>query len=246
MTPDPLRNLRIAAPCPADWKAMIGDERVRHCSLCQLNVYNFAEMTAGEVRELLVRSEGRVCARLYQRADGTLITRDCPTGIRALRRRASRMATAVVMMLVSLPMFGRPFRRKKSPFQVTVEQAAAPQPAMFTGVVLDESKHPLPGVTVNVRDEASKRTFTTITDVDGAFSLAALHDGLYRVETELAGIRPAKIEHLQLKANEVTRATVTLRLDTVCTVTVGGLATTPIDTPGSTTFTQDFLDKLPL
>jgi hypothetical protein len=57
---------------------MAGDERVRHCTLCSLNVYNFAEMTREEVRELLARTEGRVCARLYRRAGGTVLTRDCP------------------------------------------------------------------------------------------------------------------------------------------------------------------------
>ncbi|MBV9496669.1 MAG: hypothetical protein JOZ54_20665 [Acidobacteria bacterium] len=51
---------------------------------------------------------------------------------------------------------------------------------------------------------------------------------------------------MQLKANEVTRATVTIRLATLCTITVGAIATTPNDTPGMTTFTQDFIDKLPL
>src|SRR5215210_6176183 len=75
---DPLKQIRIAAPCPATWEAMSGDERRRHCTLCDLSVYNFAEMTGEEIRELLVRSEGRLCARLYRRADGTLLTRDCP------------------------------------------------------------------------------------------------------------------------------------------------------------------------
>src|SRR3954447_21216476 len=103
MDHDQLATLRIAAPCPASWDEMAGDERVRHCSLCKLNVYNFAEMTRAEVRELLVRTEGRVCARLYRRADGTVLTRDCPTGLRAVRQRASRAAAAVVAALLSLP-----------------------------------------------------------------------------------------------------------------------------------------------
>src|SRR5229473_6883076 len=72
---DQLGRLRIAVPCQASWEGMAGDERVRHCTLCSLNVYNFAEMTCDEVRELLMRTEGRVCARLYRRADGTVLTR---------------------------------------------------------------------------------------------------------------------------------------------------------------------------
>jgi phosphopentomutase len=72
-THDQLPNIRIATPCQTSWESMAGDERVRHCTLCSLNVYNFAEMTRHEVRELLARTEGRVCARLYRRADGTVI-----------------------------------------------------------------------------------------------------------------------------------------------------------------------------
>src|SRR5260370_29655259 len=105
MANDQLGNLRIAVPCQASWEGMAGDERVRHCTLCSLNVYNFAEMTRDEVRELLMRTEGRVCARLYRRADGTVLTRDCPTGLRAMRLRASRVAAALVAALCSLPAF---------------------------------------------------------------------------------------------------------------------------------------------
>ena len=36
-----LQDIRIASPCPADWDKMVGDERVRHCSECNFNVYNF-------------------------------------------------------------------------------------------------------------------------------------------------------------------------------------------------------------
>ena len=57
---DPIDRLRIASPCPASWERMEGDERVRHCAVCNLNVYNFAEMTRDEVNALIARSEGRL------------------------------------------------------------------------------------------------------------------------------------------------------------------------------------------
>src|SRR5438045_2188509 len=105
MADDWTKGVRIAAPCSSAWERMAGDERVRHCTLCSLNVYNFAEMTRDEIRELLVRNDGHVCARLYRRADGTVLTRDCPSGLRELRRRASRVAAAAVAALLSLPAF---------------------------------------------------------------------------------------------------------------------------------------------
>ncbi|MGZ3438637.1 MAG: hypothetical protein ACXVDD_03950, partial [Polyangia bacterium] len=69
-----LESLRIATPCSADWDEMAGDERVRFCGKCEKNVYNLSAMTR-EAGEALVREkEGRMCVRMYQRADGTVLT----------------------------------------------------------------------------------------------------------------------------------------------------------------------------
>ena len=57
---DVLQNVRIASPCPANWQGMVGDDRVRHCGECNLNVYNFSAMTRPEVEALLRKREGRV------------------------------------------------------------------------------------------------------------------------------------------------------------------------------------------
>jgi len=73
---DPLPNLRIAAPCTASWDSMAGDNRVRHCTLCSLNVYNFAEMTRDELRELLARTEGHERGLLRLRDELGPIFRD--------------------------------------------------------------------------------------------------------------------------------------------------------------------------
>ena len=247
---DQLGSLRIAAPCTASWEGMAGDERVRHCTLCSLNVYNFAEMTRDEVRELLLRTEGRVCARLYRRADGTVLTRDCPTGLRAIRQRASRVAAALVTALLSFPAlaFGgmtcKPrLKTRGSKVTLKVEQVATAQRAAFTGVVLYQTA-PLPGVTIIVRDEATKREAVAVTDGNGAFTIAALNDGIYRVEAILSGFTSARMEHLELKAGEVTHASIALRVDTSETITVGGLA--PMNpTPGTTTVSGELLNKLP-
>jgi hypothetical protein len=51
----PLR-LTIASPCPASWEAMEGNDRVRSCDHCQLQVYNLSAMNQEEAEELLGRS----------------------------------------------------------------------------------------------------------------------------------------------------------------------------------------------
>ncbi len=95
-----LNNVRVATPCPAEWDGMIGTDRVRFCGQCQLNVYNMSSMSRREAESLIARTEGRLCVRFYRRKDGSIITQDCPVGLRALKRRAQRIKRAVASSLL--------------------------------------------------------------------------------------------------------------------------------------------------
>lgn len=89
-----LEGLRIASPCKADWNAMAGDERVRFCGQCQKNVYNLSDMSRDEAEALVQGAEGKLCVRMYRRADGTVLTSDCPEGaLRKQRRRRLALLT---------------------------------------------------------------------------------------------------------------------------------------------------------
>ncbi|HEY0190370.1 MAG TPA: hypothetical protein VGC42_04560 [Kofleriaceae bacterium] len=82
-----LDNLRVAAPCPARWADMAGDDRVRHCTDCAKSVYNLSDMTRDEAEALIVEHEGKLCVRYFQRADGTILLKDCVVGVRRRRLR---------------------------------------------------------------------------------------------------------------------------------------------------------------
>lgn len=97
-----LDNIRVAAPCNADWDSMSGNERVRLCAQCNLNVYNLSEMSRVEADRLINQAEGRLCVRFYRRRDGSIITQNCPVGLRAIKRRLSRVATAAASFVLSL------------------------------------------------------------------------------------------------------------------------------------------------
>src|SRR5712691_8246363 len=96
----PLRNVNVASPCPADWDRMIGDERARFCGQCELNVYNLSAMSTLEAESLIARTEGRLCVRYYRRKDGSIITEDCPVGLRRLQQRAARVKRAVASLVL--------------------------------------------------------------------------------------------------------------------------------------------------
>jgi len=86
---------------------MTGDERERACQLCHLNVYNISTMSSKEAESFLQERlpKGRVCVRLYRRADGTIITDNCPKGLQAARDAArflTRRAAAAVSLLLTV------------------------------------------------------------------------------------------------------------------------------------------------
>jgi len=85
---------------------MEGDDKVRYCSLCSLNVYNLSEMTRKEGKALMKSASGPMCIQLYRRQDGTLITKDCPVGRRmadACKRRLRAVALSLVAFFQFLP-----------------------------------------------------------------------------------------------------------------------------------------------
>ncbi|MDZ4815834.1 MAG: hypothetical protein SGI71_06160 [Verrucomicrobiota bacterium] len=72
-----LLKLTVKSPCTESWDGMNGDEKKRFCGKCRLNVHNLSSMTSSEINVLFKLGEKRICGRFYQRADGTIITKDC-------------------------------------------------------------------------------------------------------------------------------------------------------------------------
>lgn len=82
-----LENISIAAPCNANWNEMSGNDQVRFCGQCKLNVYNLSGMSREAAESLVQEKQGQLCVRFFQRADGTLLTQNCPVGLRVLHRK---------------------------------------------------------------------------------------------------------------------------------------------------------------
>jgi hypothetical protein len=97
-----LDTIRIASPCETAWDDMAGTERMRFCHLCQKTVYNLSAMTRDQAEKLIRQMEGRTCVRLYRRRDGTVLTSDCPVGLRAARRRVALWVGAAAACFLAL------------------------------------------------------------------------------------------------------------------------------------------------
>lgn len=69
----------IATPCHADWHAMSGDSRARHCARCDLRVIDLSELPRPAAAAALRRpADGRLCVRYSHHGDGALLTRSDP------------------------------------------------------------------------------------------------------------------------------------------------------------------------
>jgi hypothetical protein len=126
---NPLAHVKVAAPCTADWEKMAGDERMRYCDRCSLHVYNLSGMTRREAEGLVTGTEGRLCVRFYRRADGTILTRNCPVGLGALKRRAAHVATATLTAVLGFfTALGLNFGLDHALSPSIMEESAVPAP----------------------------------------------------------------------------------------------------------------------
>jgi hypothetical protein len=104
-----LANLRVATPCAARWDDMLAARaagatelgNARHCLSCDQPVYDVSAMSAAEAEAFLEETTGTAtCIRFHRRADGTLLTADCPEGIR--KRRLVVLKAAAIACGVGL------------------------------------------------------------------------------------------------------------------------------------------------
>ncbi|MCO4770080.1 MAG: hypothetical protein KDA24_08635 [Deltaproteobacteria bacterium] len=103
MTKRAIDRVRIASPCKESWDDMSGDAYSRRCDLCKLQVFNLSALTADEADALLAERTGkRTCAHVYRRRDGTVLTKDCPRGLRDHWRRVELKCLAVAAVVLSI------------------------------------------------------------------------------------------------------------------------------------------------
>ena len=200
----PIQHIRIASPCPVDWSQMVGDERVRHCSECNLNVYNLSAMTEREGSRLVMAHEGkRLCARFYRRADGTVLTQNCPWGLRALKRRVSRVAGAVLSALMSVS-FGMAKAKHQSSPPAAQSNAKAPGIAVL---VEDQQRAVVAGAEVKLMSQKTGKIIRVRTNEKGRLLLPPVPSGDYQLYVSMNGFRTfsqpvilneAKLENLKV------------------------------------------------
>ena len=174
---------------------MAGDERVRYCPECKLNVYNFSEMSDADIENIVSHRNGRLCARFYQRSDGTMLTRNCPVGLRAIVRRVSGFASAALAAVISVsPAFARTPPAKYGSTLIQIEHAQTGislEVVDVTGAVVSKAR-------ITIVNEKTKVKFDGETDARGQLPLVELPAGSYEITVSVPGFKVLKQSHVSV------------------------------------------------
>ena len=263
---DILGRVRVASPCGVGWESMEGGGSVRFCRLCSLNVYDISGMTRAEVEALVLKTEGRLCGRLTRRADGTVLTKDCPVGLRAVRARATRAAGAAFAALLALCSLALGQKKTEGAQLkgvtiscgagggVKVERKAAGEKpsksktATLSGVILDPLDALVSNAEIVLTDEATKKEYSALTSGDGEFSLANLPPGKYTLRFYGQGFATLLVEHFEVAAGEEITLRASLALGETLTGVVDVMPPPPDieHTGGKTILRGRMLTDLPI
>jgi hypothetical protein len=252
-----LANLRIATPCPMGWEQMTGNDRVRFCDQCQLNVFNLSELTPTEVEELIASSEGRICGRLYRRADGTVLTKDCPVGLRALRKRVSMKVAAMFAAIVGLSssVLGQQPATDDSkntcPSQTKITRSENKTAgSTVAGTLSDPAGAAIANAEVRLFNERDEAVAIVHTTNEGRFAIPSLLPGVYRVF--IMAIYPydsQELTNIRVEPNQVVNIDTVLPINTQPLTGIVSVIPYPAvekTTPGTFVINQDMIRRLPL
>ena len=121
---------------------MVGNDSARFCNACEKTVYNVSSMSRAEAEGLLsANATGEICVRFFERADGTILTADCPVGVQRKERR--KLALAVfgggamwsMNVLAAAGSFGRAAATPTPPQPCMLESVSMPGYVVIQGEV---------------------------------------------------------------------------------------------------------------
>jgi hypothetical protein len=221
-----LDDIRIASPCKASWDAMTGTDSVRFCGECRLNVYNISNMTSADAAALVERAEGRLCVRLFKRTDGTVLTRNCPVGLRATLARASRAAGAALTMILGLlsgvaaraawssapqdRTAACPFPGSEDPPPVIMGKIAAPRGQVSIRVTDASHGFSLSNARVTLTDERTGDVFEPEAGEDGQYHFPYVRPGVFVLNVSVDGYDVAKPRRVRVREGRPVRLEVAL------------------------------------
>jgi hypothetical protein len=142
-------------------------------------------MSAAETESLIASHEGRLCGRLYQRRDGTILTENCPVGFSSIVKRISRVAGAALSAAISVSAFAQTHSQRATMSSQTAQSAGGIKITVVDGVGAE-----IPRAHVTLVNETANNKADGSTDSSGNYEFSNLSPGSYVVTVAAKGFRP--------------------------------------------------------
>jgi hypothetical protein len=199
-----LKQIEVKNHCTQDWDEMTGNDQVRFCGHCNLNVNNLSAMTRKQALKIVRETEGRICVRYVQNpVDKTPLFSE---RLYQITRRAG-IAAGVLGASLSLSTLtyaqGESLPRliinetEISQTEQTDEDKTASTAASLSGTITDSQGNFASGVSVTLTDLKTNVIFHANTNSDGLYEFKDVAMGTYRLavlnEKGNAGIESLEI-----------------------------------------------------
>lgn len=221
-----LKQIEVKDPCSQDWDEMTGNDEVRFCSHCNLNVNNLSAMTRKQALKIVRESNGRICVRYVRHpVDKTPVFAD---RLHQITRRTV-IAAGVLGASLSLSTLtyaqGEPIRPRLIKNQTEISQTEqtdedkTESAASLSGTVIDSQGNFASGISVTLINMKTNETRYAGTNSDGFYEFRDLSAGIYKlaVKDEKGS---TQIESFEITEASENRQDLALTLPTVAEVIV--------------------------
>jgi ankyrin repeat protein len=193
-------SIEVKKACSEDWDAMTGNERVRFCSHCALEVNNLSALTRKQAMRLVSQSGGRICVRYVKNP-----TDNSPVFARKvyqITRRAS-FAAGVLSASLAFSTFasaqeGKPALNKArteiSQTEKDDKDKSETATANISGTITDSLGAVIPEAAVVIRNIKSGWSQTLTADAEGVYKSENVPVGRYKVDATYAGFKVSSLE----------------------------------------------------
>lgn len=200
------RQLEVKTPCTANWDQMSGNDKVRFCEHCQLEVNDLTSLTPKRIRRLMTKSKGRLCVRYHRGPDGKPLIRQVPGKLHQISKRFSRVAAGVFTATLSLGSATGQQSTSSVTYQrvFTVQDGSVPAQlgTTISGKISDTKQAAIEGAGIILHNEEREFLSGALTNIAGEYSFAGLVPGRYWLTVEAHGFKSPGMRHATVADNE--------------------------------------------
>ena len=203
-----LQHITVSSPCLANWDQMTGNDQIRFCEHCNLEVHNISELTYSRAARLVAHSKGRLCVRYYRDSEGAPITRRAPGKLHQIGHRVSRLAAGAFSATLSL---STAVAQTSSALQSNSNYSAQAQPdkpafaSSIVGTITDPNGAVIAGASIGIVNSQTNLSLYTSTNDEGTFRFDGLAAGVYSLRVTAPGFAPSENNGIFVEENAETK-----------------------------------------